>query len=129
MRKPFTAVVALEWLLAAVNTNVFLSAKNSKLVADSSTKNHILRFTYFQMMLKFERFVAMRTLEFTQNRALVVTDHMSLQSIHISERFVAHLTRLKQSSKASLNIVTPRHRNERDRNTSYPRKYHAHVPS
>lgn len=40
-------------------------------------------------MFEFESLVAFCTLELSQDSALVVADHVTLQTVHIRERFVA----------------------------------------
>lgn len=49
------------------------------------------------MMFKFESLFAFWALELPENGALVVADHVALQTIHIGERFVTNFTGLKQS--------------------------------
>lgn len=46
------------------------------------------------MMLEFKRFIAIGALEFSQSSALVVTDHVTLQAVDISEILLANTTRL-----------------------------------
>lgn len=67
----FTTVGAFEGFLAAMYPQVFL-----------------------QMMFELKRLVAVVAFEFPQRGALVVTDHMPLQSVYVREALVAYLARL-----------------------------------
>ena len=52
------------------------------------------------MMFEFEGLVAVGTLEFAKYRALVVADHVSLQSVHVRESLAAHLARLRTGDES-----------------------------
>lgn len=43
------------------------------------------------MVFELERFFTLRTFEFAENRALVVTYHVPLKTVHVCECLVAHL--------------------------------------
>lgn len=66
MTETLPAVVALKRLLARVDANVLL-----------------------QVVLQFERLVAVVAFELAQHRRLLVTDHVTLQPVHIGKGFVA----------------------------------------
>lgn len=48
------------------------------------------------MMFELESFFTLRTFEFPEDGAFVVADHVTLQTVNVGERFVAHRARLKQ---------------------------------
>ena len=50
--------------------------------------------TYLEMVLEFERFIALRAFEFSEHCTLVVADHVSLEAVDVGESFVADLTGL-----------------------------------
>lgn len=56
-------------------------------------------YVLFKMMLEFEGLIALITLELTQQSGLIVTDHVTLQAVHIGEGFVANLAALKEGRK------------------------------
>lgn len=68
MGKFFATVGTFEGLLAAVNPQMLL-----------------------QMVLEFKGFVAIIAFKFAQQCAFVVTDHVSLQPVHVREALVADL--------------------------------------
>lgn len=46
---------------------------------------------FFEVMLELESFITVVALELTELRALVMTDHVPLQAIHVCEALVADL--------------------------------------
>lgn len=81
MRKLLSAVGTFEWLLPAVNAQVLL-----------------------QVMLELEGLVAVVALELAQLCALVMTDHVTLESVHVGEALVANLACLR-ANKVSLGFL------------------------
>ena len=51
---------------------------------------------YLEVMLEFERFVAVGAFEFAQSGALVVADHVTLETVDVGEVFLTHAARLWQ---------------------------------
>lgn len=80
MRESFAAVVASERLFAAVYADVL-----------------------FQMVLELERFITIRTFEFPQQCRFVVTNHVTLQPVHIGEGLVADFAALQWNGKRKTN--------------------------
>lgn len=68
MGESFTAVGASERFLARVDAHVFL-----------------------QVVLEFERLITVGTFELSQQRRLVVGNHVALEAVHVGELLVAHL--------------------------------------
>jgi hypothetical protein len=50
--------------------------------------------TYFEMVLEFERFFALRTLELPQHSTFVMAYHVALQAVHIRKCLVTHFAGL-----------------------------------
>lgn len=72
MGESFTAVGASERFLARVDAHVFL-----------------------QVVLEFERLITVGTFELSQQRRLVVGNHVALEAVHVGELLVAYLAALK----------------------------------
>ena len=49
---------------------------------------------FFEVVLELECFPTFRTLELAQVGALVMGDHVTLEAVDVSERFVTHLAHL-----------------------------------
>lgn len=76
MREALTALVAAEGLLAGMDAHMLL-----------------------QVVLELERLLTQEALELSQQRRLVVADHVSLQAINIRERLVAYFACLQRGGE------------------------------
>lgn len=55
--------------------------------------------TYLQVMLEFEGLVAFCAFELSQNGALVVADHVTLEAVDVRKRLVAYFAGLQMRLK------------------------------
>lgn len=60
-----------------------------------------------KVMFELERLVAVVTLELAEKRALVVTDHVPLQTVHVGEALVADLAGLQQRGRLKRTCLAP----------------------
>lgn len=63
------------------------------------------------MVFELERFLAVWTFEFPENSALVVADHVPLETIDVRECLVANLARLKKLNKLTCRADQSNYRN------------------
>ena len=54
-------------------------------------------------MLEFERFVAVGAFEFPEPGALVVADHVTLETVHVGEILLTHAARLSTKHQSNRN--------------------------
>lgn len=55
-------------------------------------------------MLEFEGLVAVGAFEFAESSTLVVTDHVTLEAVHVGKVLLAHATRLMRGGRRRNNI-------------------------
>lgn len=83
MRETFTTIVTPKGFLARMNSQMFL-----------------------QMMLKFEGFVTVGAFKLPQIIGLIVTQHVTLQTINIRKCFATNCTTLKIDRKRTQNSIS-----------------------
>jgi hypothetical protein len=57
------------------------------------------------MVLEFESFLALRTLELPQHSTFVMAYHVALQAVHVRKRLVAHFAGLWEENKTDIQMI------------------------